>query len=257
MSLPLINQFLVPFEIWQTREPTESEFQNRLASGMHPLLCFESIKTNFIDVINSPEKCAYYLANQQYNKEIDDYIETSLNNPNSNFNASRDAMPSITPAILSGYQRFYNPNANMNNVNNEIVASGRSLADGQVLFHGGALLKGVQVGESLTLTRPLSTSLSPSMAIRNGEWKGKFYHENEANLVILTACSMTHNAFVFKIKGTNKGHEKEVLIQSNAVLKVVSRDLLNTNYKVRAIGNHAGHLVEKRVPFYLTYVTVS
>lgn len=257
MSLPLINQFLIPYEIWQTREPTESEVHSRMESGMHPVLCFESIKTSFIDVINSPEKSAYYLANQQYNKEIDESIETSLNNTGSNYNASRNSMPSITPTILSGYQRLYNPSTNMNNVNDQIVASGETLSDGQVLFHGGCLLKGVQVGESLTLTRPLSTSLSPSMAIRNGEWRGKFYHENEANLIILTACSMTHNAFVFKIKGTDKGHEKEVLIQSNAVLKVVSRNLLNTNYKVCAIANNASHLVEKTIPFFVTHVIVS
>lgn len=257
MSLPLINQFLTPYEIWETRNPTESEIQDRMALGMPPIICLEPVKNNLVDVINSPEKAAYYLANSQYNNEIDDCVETSLNNTASNYNASRKAMPSITPPILSQYQRLYGPNTNMNNVNTEIVSSGVSLADGQVLFHGGCLLKGVQVGESLAISRPLSTSLSPSMAIRNGEWRGKFYHDNEANLVILTACSMTHNAFIFKINGTDKGHEKEVLIQTNAVLKVVSRTLLNTNYKVYAAGSYAGQVVERIAPFYLTHVTVS
>ena len=257
MLLPLINQFLIPYEIWDKRDPTQSEIQDRMASGIHPSLCFDSVKTNLIDVINSPEKAANYLAYRQYGKEIDDCIETSLCNTESNYIAARKAMPSITPATLSQYQRLYGPNTNMSNVNTEIVSSGKSLADGQVLFHGGSLLAGVQVGESLTITRPLSTSLSPSMALRNGEWRDKFYRDNEANLVILTACSMTHNAFIFKINGTDKGHEKEVLIQSNAVLKVVSRSLLNANYKVYAAGNYAGQVVEKVVPFYLTHVTVS
>lgn len=257
MSLPLINQFLTPYEIWQTRPPTKSEIHDRMASGMHPLICFEPVKINRVDVINSPEKAAFYLANKHYDKQIDDCIQISLNNTDSNYYASRKAMPSKTPAILSQYQRLYGPNINMNNVNTEVVSSGESLADGQVLFHGGSFLKGVQVDESLTIRRPLSTSLSPSMAIRNGEWRGKFYHDNEANLVILTACSMTHNAFIFKINGTDKGHEKEVLIQANAILKVVSRKLINTNYKVKAIVNYAGNVVERIVPFYLTHVTVS
>lgn len=257
MKLPLINQFLTPYEIWQTREPSELEIQSRMTSGMHPLFCLEPVKINCIDVINSPDKAAYYLANRQYDKEIDDCIDISLNNAQSNYNASRKAMPSITPAVLSQYQRLYSFSTNMNDVNTEVVSSGKPLADGQILFHGGCLLKGLQVGKSLALTRPLSTSLSPSMAIRNGEWRGKFYHDNEANLIILTARSMTHKTFIFKINGTDKGHEKEVLIQKNAVLKIVSRTLINANYKVYATGNNAGQVIHRLVPFYLTHVSVS
>ncbi|VGA05281.1 Uncharacterised protein [Klebsiella quasipneumoniae] len=257
MSLPIINQFLIPYEIWETRDPTQSEIQGRMASGMPPPICFNSVKIKLVDRINSPEKAANYLANRKYDNEIDRSVEASLNDIGSKYKAARSLMPSKTSDILSGYQRLYGPSIDMHKVNIEVVSSGAPLADGQISFHGGGLLKGVQVGESLTTTRPLSTSLSPCIATRNGAWRGKFYHENEANLIILTACSMTHNAFIFKINGTDKGHEKEVLIQTGAVLKVVSRKLLNSNYKVYAAGNYAGDVVERTVPFYLTHVTVS
>ncbi|EKZ5283046.1 hypothetical protein REV77_000545 [Klebsiella aerogenes] len=257
MPLPIINQFLTPYEVWETRAATQEEAQARMAAGTPPQLCFEHVKIRCIDVINSPDKAAYYLAHRKYDNEIDRLVEVSLNDIGSMYKDARSQMPSKTPAILSGYQRSYGPHIDMYKVNIEVVSSGAPLADGQILFHGGGLLRGVQIGESLTTTRPLSTSLSPCMATRNGEWRGKFYHENEANLIILTACSMTHNAFIFKINGTDKGHEKEVLIQTGAVLKVVSRKLLNSNYKVYAAGNYAGSVVERTVPFYLTHVIVS
>ncbi|MDU4002741.1 hypothetical protein [Pluralibacter gergoviae] len=256
MPLPIINQFLTPYEVWETRAATQSEAQERLAAGTHPLLCSEPVKVRRVDVINSPDKAAHYLANRQYDKEIDRLVDVSLNDLGSMYNAARSLMPSKTPAVLSEYQRLYGPNIDMHKVNIALVSSGAPLADGQILFHGGGLLRGVQVDESLTTTRPLSTSLSPCMATRNGEWRDKFYHDNEANLIILSAYSMTHNAFIFRIDGTDKGHEKEVLIQTGAVLKVVSRTLLNDKYNVYAAGNY-GSVVSKTVPFYLTHVTVS
>ncbi|WP_146190891.1 hypothetical protein [Pectobacterium parmentieri] len=257
MPLPLVNQFLIPFEFWETRKPNDTKINTRRSNGCHPMLLDEPVKVNCIDIINTPEKSAFYISSNLHSEDIERHITKSLNEERSKYKEARQAMPNKTPEILSEYQRLYGTKTNMEKVNNEIIATGDLLADNQILFHAGAILKKVQVGSSLITTRPLSTSFCPTKATSNGEWRGKFFHENEANLIILTVKSMSKKAFVFKIYRTDKGHEKEVLIESGATLTVTSKTLLNQVYFTSALGDRPNEILEKPVRFYMVHATIS
>lgn len=257
MALPLVNQFLIPCEIWQTREPTQDDIDARLLRGLHMSLCFQPVEEHLIDKIDTPEKAASYMVNGLYNTYIENRISQSLNDINSGYQQARELMPNVTPKILSEYQRLYSSQTKMDIVNTEIINAGDFLAEDQILFHGGGILQNIGVNGSYTTTRPLSTSFCPVKAHLNGAWRGKYFHENEANLIVLIVKSMSKPAYVFKINRTDKGHEKEVLIASGATLKVISKNLLCSNYEVRAASEDTSPVMKKTVPFYLTYATIS
>lgn len=257
MTLPFVNQFLRPHEIWFTRQATLTDMNERLKQGIHPSLCFEPVKTHLSDTIDTPEKAALYISQGNYNTSIENCVTASLNDSGSGYNSCRNAMPSITDTILSIYQRRYSENIDMNAVDNAIATGGGVLADAQILFHGGAILNHVSIGHSLITTRPLSTSFCPVKANLNGMWKGKYYNDGIANLLILKVDSIQTKAFVFRINGTDKGYEKEVLIASGAKLKVIDRIKLNDTYNVGVIGKRFGEVLQKHVSFQVTFVTLS
>lgn len=257
MTLPLVNQFLKTYEVWQTRKPTQQEIHDRILNGLNPFACLEDVRVNFLDKIDTPLKAAEYLAKNQFRNEIDNYVTESLEDINSGYQLARKSMPNSTPDIFSVYQNKYGPNIDMTMVNNEIINNGDTLTDGQVLFHGGGMLNAVTEGNSIFTHRPLSTSFCPVKAINNGSWRGKYYHENQANLIILTVKSMSKLAFIYKINGTQKGHEKEVLIESNAKITVTNRILLNKNYNVFRASASSSGTERKQVSFFAVYATIS
>lgn len=167
-------------------------------------------------------------------------------------------MPSQTPKILSNYQRLYSPSTDMVAVNKEIITNGDYLHNGQSLFHGGGILNTLNVpGTSIQLTRPLATSFCPVMAYNNGEWRGKYFNDGQADLIILTVNRITVRSFVFKINGTDKGHEKEVLIASGATLTLNNRQPINTTSIVGPDPTRPGSFIKKTVPVYLVHATIS
>lgn len=257
MAMPLVNQFLIPYEVWSTRPATQDDRNARLQAGQHISTCFRPVRVSLLDTINTPDKAVSYLANRQYHVQIGNRVTTSLEHIKSGYTQARNSMPSATPLVLSEYQRLYGTGTNMNDVNNSIISAGDYLADGQTLFHGGGILNFISPGNSLVTSRPFSTSFCPVKSLNNGAWRGKYYREGEANLIILTVKSMSKRAFVFRIKGTDKGYEKEVLIESNAKITVTSKTLLSNDYEVSDSGIYPGQIVTKKVPFYMIKATIS
>ena len=257
MAMPLVNQFLIPHEVWSTRPATQDDRNARLLAGQHISSCFQPVPVSLLDTINTPDKAVQYLANRQYHVQIENCVTRSLEHIKSGYTQARNSMPSVTPLVLSEYQRLYGTGTNMNAVNNSIISTGDYLADGQVLFHGGGMLNYTSLGNSLVTSRPLSTSFCPVKSLNNGAWRGKYYREGVVSLIILTVKSMSKRAFVFRIRGTDKGYEKEVLIESGAKITVTSKTLLSNDYEVYDSGVYPGQIVAKKVPFYMIKATIS
>ncbi|MGJ0481819.1 hypothetical protein [Pantoea agglomerans] len=256
MTLPLINQFLFPCEIWETRPAERADFEERLLNGWHIARCTQSVKVNLLDKIDTPDKAAQYIHDGRYNVQIENYIEKSLSNIKSHYTLARQSMPSVTPDILSKYQRLYSSGIDMFKVDSAIT-SGDYLADNQILFHGGGLLNNTKAFDSFVTSRPLSTSLCPVKAFINGAWRGKYYNEGEVNLIILTAKKISKKAFVFRMNGTDKGHEKEILISSGATLTIISKYTIANDFIVYGMGTLAGQALKKSVSFNVTHAIVT
>lgn len=257
MALPIINQFIKPYEIWETRPATDTEKELRLSNGCSIHQFNAPVKIRLIEKIDNPVKASSHMFFGMHNIAIENHIEKSLNDFSSSYSIARRFMPSVTPKILSEYQRRYSSTINMAEVNDAISNSGDFLADGQILFHGGSILNGINIGCSLTTTRPLSTSLCPVKALNNGAWRGKYYSDGQATIIVLNVKTISKRAFVFRINGTDKGYEKEVLIESGATITVDRRDILGQDYSVSASGSRAGEILKKNVTYCVTYATIS
>lgn len=257
MTLPLVNQFLMPYEVWSTRPATQADILARLSTGQHISSCNKSVQVKLLDTIDTPDKAAIYVADGKYDVQISNRITKSLEDIKSGYRQARSSMPGVTPKILSEYQRRYSSSTNFSLVNNSIKTDGDYLADDQVLFHGGGILNNINPGNSLITLRPLSTSFCPVKSINNGAWRGKYYNEGEANLIILTVKSIKKLAFIYKMNGTDKGHEKEVLIESGALISVISKTKIRDDYEVSVAGAHAGQVLTKKVPFHIIKATIS
>ncbi|MER9336771.1 hypothetical protein NKJ06_22695 [Mesorhizobium sp. M0293] len=157
------------------------------------------------------------------------------------------AMPSKTPKAIARYQKDYET-SDLSAVSNEINAYGATLSVGQCLFHGGLW----RSGDSQIITRPLSTSLCPQVAMRNVEWTAKAYDAGRIDLLVLRIASPTHKVFVFKRRGTSLGHESEVLIASGARLTLTGETLVRSDYSVGKYNSP-----NKDIPVYVLKVDVS
>lgn len=260
MRLPLINQFYIPYKIWETRPANDNDQKLRKNAGENPLTWNNPVNTNLIETIDEPYKSVKYLLNKGGRAPLENSIEQSLDNENSLYKKARDMMTKKTPLILSCYQNDYSPTMDMELVDEGITSAsnGHLLSDNQVLFHGGGILNTLNIGESLKIDRPLSTSLSPVKALNNGEWRGKYYEEGCASLIILTVKNIQQPAFIFKINGTLKGHEKEVLIHSGATLTVTYKSEINSQYSTHISNPKSlGETLIKKVPAYLIHATIS
>lgn len=218
MNLPLINMFVPPYEKYKTRKPIFSEWLetgNRLINEGKP----EVVIAN-----------AYEAATHMGRVGIDNGLEIHISNTldsSAAYKLWRQAMPSKTPDVLSRYQKLY-PNCDFAQVSAEIKRIGQVLSEGQYLFHGG-LWPG---GQRLITNRPLSTSFCPQVALRNAEHKGKAYDSGRIDLFVLRAANPKTNVFAYKRKGTNLGHEQEVLFASGANLTLESINVVNSNHLV-------------------------
>lgn len=256
MTLPLINQFLFPFEIWQTRSPTQHDIAQRLENGWPIPLCMQPVNIIQLDKVDTADKAVKYISDGRYNNQIENCIERSLNDIKSFYSHARQFMPRTTPDILSQYQRLYSSRIDMLKVD-DALNSGGILANNQILFHGGGIVSSTSVGDTYTINRPLSTSLCPVKAFSVGLFDGKYYNQDQVNLVILTVKNITKKAFIFRINGTNKGHEKEVLLSTGTKLEVTSKSTLVQNFTVYGMDKINMRALQKQVSFIVTHATIS
>ena len=122
----------------------------------------------------------------------------------------RRCMPSTMPQALWLYQ---NRNVSFEDVDAAIKEIGVVLSSGQVIYHGGDLLSGL-------LTRPLSTTLDPSVAIAEALHKGKANVCGSVNVYILQVAVPRTCVYIYNQSRGNLAHEKEVLFASDARIYV-------------------------------------
>lgn len=239
--IPIINPFANnPCEIWKYREATIEE----MTTYGFPVRT--TVPDELICTISSPLEAANYMTNNQVSYEIERHIEHFLRN-SCEFRTWRNYMPSRIPNIFTKYQRSYPlSEREYRLVNQEILRiKDFSLPIGQILFHGGAWLCN---SEFMLLTRPLSTTFCPQVALREGEWRGKAYYAGALGLWVITIRSENIPAFVYRIRGTTMGNEKEVLLPSGICLAIKNRILI-THKKAYAYTD--GTHYKKTIPVYL------
>lgn len=220
--LPLVDVFTNTYEKWECRAPTLVEM---IANGSP-----DHIRIRRIAQIVDATSAAEYIARVRQDGGLDSHIQSALGNSPA-YQAWQKTMPSRTPPALACYQKTYEK-SDFPAVSNEIEQYGRLLSSGQCLFHAG-LWPG---GQSHTTTRPLSTTLCPQVALRNVEYKAKAYDAGRIDLILLRASGRRTRAFVFKGKGTNLGHEREVLLASGATLIKTQSTPIHASYPVVKYG---------------------
>lgn len=217
MSLPLVDTFFPPYEKWEERSPTLDEM---MAAG-NPHL---RIRTGLEASVGSAFDAATYMARVGADNGLGNFINNALDSSDA-YKYWRQAMPSRTPDELSRYQKSY-PNCDFDQVSKEVEAIGHVLIEQQCLFHAG-LWPG---GDHLVTDRPLSTSFCPQVALRNADHIGKGYEAGRIDLFVLKATNPKTKVFAYKRKGTNLGHENEVLFAAGADLSLRSAEVVNTDY---------------------------
>lgn len=248
-SLPLVDVFSSTIEIWDMRRPTMEEMLSTEGAGFHTL-----IRDKLVAQINNPFDAAKYTLFNRGCTRLDKLIEESLVN-SAAYKSARCLMPSRTPIVLSDFQNKHH-SIQFGAVSDTVDAVGKTLADGQVLFHGGFWPEAV--GQTVVSTKPLSTSFSPHMACQNADWAGKSYEAGELHLMILCVVNPKTNAFCFRVRGTSKGHEKEVLFSSGAQITLRNKTLVKNDGKAyQACKIHAGRVLEKTIPYFILEMDIS
>ena len=243
-NLPLVNVFKYPYELWDTRDQTIDEM--RQSSNFH-----ERVKVKLNARIQNHNEAAEHILLKVVDNQLEHFIKDYLNSSVS-FNNMRKGMPSRTPKSLSDFQRKFQSN-DFKQVTIDINNIGKKLSEGQYLFHGGLWPRGA--GKSFITKRPLSTSFCPQIALRNAEWAGKSYYAGEINIFVLRVVNPQTNVFCFRINGTDKGHEVEVLFASGAQLTLRRKTLIKTDGSVYIACRE--RTLKKEIPFYLLEVDIS
>ena len=224
MKLPLVDTFSPPCEIWETRDPT---FDEMLAAGNVHLRIPIRLEASISNAYDAATHMAKVSADNRLGNFIDDALDSSVA-----YKSWRQSMPSKTPDELSRYQKRY-PHCNFEQVSAEIEAVGHVLSEGQCLFHAGLWPTN---GNRLLTDRPLSTSFCPQVALRNADHKGKGYDAGRIDLFVLRVTNPKTKAFAYRRKGTNLGHENEVVFAAGAELFLRSAVPVNTNYPAGKYG---------------------
>lgn len=239
MSLPLVNTFSPPYEKWETRHPTVEEML--AANDLHM-----SVKVRLEATVANAYEAATHIGRVGADNGLGNFINAVLDDSPAH-KQWRQAMPSKTPDALARYQKSY-PKCDFAQVSMEINAIAQVLSEGQCLFHAGLWPDGA----TLITDRPLSTSFCPQVALRNADHQSKAYDAGRIDLFVLTATSPKTNIFAYKRNGTNLGHENEVLFAAGASLKLVSAEVVNTNYPAAKAG-----FPEKRISVRVLTIDIS
>lgn len=246
-NLPLVNIFEIPCELWETRSQTLKEMME--SGDLHKVVNvrLEAKIENHLDA-------AMYILIKEADRRLECFIKDYLNSSPDYHNMRRE-MPSQTPLSLSNYQRKFQSNT-FEQVSADIETYGRILSDGQYLFHGGLWPVTAQDGSFVT-NRPFSSSFCPQIAIRNAEWGGKAYDAGELNLFVLRATNPKTKTFCFRLNGTDKGHEAEVLFAAGAKLTLRSKTFIKHGLAYKVCSQGTGNIIKKQIPFYLLEVDIA
>lgn len=126
---------------------------------------------------------------------------------------NRKLFSARTPDALVVRRNKY-PQRDDNAVDAAIKGEGGVLSQGQVLYHGGSLPDGDN-----QISRPLSTSLSPTVAYNDAIRHLDLYTDKKIRLYVLKAVDDSVPAYLYESKRSGLGHELEVLIGSGVHVK--------------------------------------
>ncbi|WP_177208198.1 hypothetical protein [Pseudoalteromonas denitrificans] len=244
--LPLVNVFENPYELWEERDQTLEEM--KLSGNFHERVKVK-LEAKLFNHVDAAKHMIVKVVDNQLERFIKDYL-----NQSPCYKKMRSAMPSRTPKSLSDYQRRFQ-STTFDQVTTDINTHGKLLSDGQCLFHGGFFP--IKTGESFTTTRPFSTSFCPQIALRNAEWAGKAYDAGEVNLIVVRTVNSQTKTFCFRVNGTDKGHEAEILFAAGAKITLRSKVKIKNGKAYKACSQYAGRVLEKEIPFYLVEVDIS
>lgn len=226
MNIKSINPFSVPYDMWQTREPTEDEMQEMIEQNTwNP---FVSINVQIDKTISNPMDAAEFLASNQHESRLDRFVSTFFDK-STEYSKWLQLMPNTTPIELLIYQDSYPPN-DLNIIDQKVKEHGIVIPDGQFLFHGGLWPKdkyGVCSSKFVT-DRVLSTSFCPKVALNNGEWRGKAWNADRLDLIVIKTNDSKTKAFIYD-KDEKHGHELEVLFAKGATLTFISEKKVCSN----------------------------
>ena len=249
-SLPIVDVFETPYEIWTYRNATEDEGIQHLQEYGRPIF---QVPDKLEKSISNAYEAAVHMALIGADNALENHINNALNS-SSNFKIWRQTMPRRTPIQLTNYQRRHIFD---NRVVQEINKIDCILSDGQFLFHGGCWWGNDVIGSECITSSPLSTSFCPQIALRNAEWAGKAYDYGVIDLLVLKVTQLYTRVFSYKIKGTDKGHEKEVLFSSGAKLKLISSKTIRCDYKVCKVSPNSTACFEKYICINVKLVEIS
>ncbi|MBQ4836792.1 hypothetical protein [Pseudoalteromonas luteoviolacea] len=216
MKLDLINVFEQPYEFCKYTELSSEEMDRYFEEHNE----IKTVRKEFLYEIKTHFDAAKHIADKLCDSHLESHIDRHLQS-DSKFKKLLNKMPKLTEQIKL-HKTGYN-SCNESQLIKEMSSLCYSLSDGQVLFHGGHLLKNGQ--EEVILDRPLSTSFCPQIALRNAQWRNKAGEAGVLELYILTLRDSNTNVFVFDPNNQDdeKRHEKEVLFQRGLSLKLKSR----------------------------------
>lgn len=159
---------------------------------------------------DSPESAAIGVVQGQYSNYISSHSENSAKKQVSK---NRKLFSTRTPDALVVRRNKYSQRDD-SAVDKAIMGEGGVLSQGQVLYHGGSLPDGDN-----QISRPLSTSLSPTVAYNDAIRHLDLYTDKKIRLYVLKAVDDKVPAYLYESKRSGLGHELEVLIGSGAHVK--------------------------------------
>ncbi|WP_336984069.1 hypothetical protein [Acinetobacter soli] len=248
MTLPLLDTFSQPYEIWSKRKLTPEDLKSRKYNTWE---IAEGVNDKLDKTISSALDAAHHMAQVGVDSGLAHFIEDSIESSRE-FKIWRSSMPSRIPPNIKNYQNSY-PNCDFEAVNSEIQEIGCLPSEEQCFFHGGYIFE-VGINE-LSTCRPLSTTLCPEVALREATHNGKAFHQGEIHLYVLKVVQPQTKVYVFRQNGSKMGYEKEILLAAGAKLKVESKSLINESYPTGIYESFKE--IKKDVPVYVIEVSVS
>ena len=228
-SANVVNPFDPLYEIWSERPMSQQEMLDYAKQFGH---FASTTKDQLLGKISTPLEAAKHMVIKAVDEKLNSHLQHEIDS-SSSYDSWRRAMPSRTPPAIAKYQKDF-PDYDSSAVDHAISQNDFHLPLGQTLFHGGMW---PNFGSNSFVTdRPLSTTLLPSVALRNAEHKGKAYHAGEIQLMVLTIRDPSIRSFVFRKSGTRLGHEHEVLLPSGINLTIRNRICVREDYSASLDG---------------------
>lgn len=245
----IVNVFSTPYEKWSQRQTTIDEAMVLVNSKGYSIPEALNVNDKRIAVISTHAEAASYILRQSDDNGLERHIDRALDR-SAEYHALRKFMPKNEPEAIRTYQGRFSEYDYLE-ADSAIKAYGMTMAEGQILFHGGLWTSKNAV---FITSRPFSTSFCPQVALRNAEWMGKAYDVGRVDLMLVRVRQPKTPAYACSRNGDH-GNEKEVVFASGAQLTYVAETLVTDCFVSKTLTDHT--VGQKRVPGYVLEVEIS